>query len=67
MPKFKLSGVVTISISTVVEAETIEEAIEIAESRDIQAAEWSPEDQMNHVWISSEYDGVASKITEIKY
>lgn len=65
MKKFKLSGVVTISIYTEVEADSIEEAIEIAENRTIEANNWGDKSQASDVWVSDEFDGMPDKIREI--
>ena len=64
MTKFKLTGLVTISVYTEVEAETLEEAIEIAEKREIEHSEYNIEDQVKEVWVSGEYDGVVVEIKE---
>ncbi len=63
MAKFNLSAVVTISVSTTVEADTLEEAIEIAGRRTIEVAQNSDmETQMESVWISEEFDGEVQRI-----
>lgn len=64
MSKFNLSAKVTISIYTEVEAETLEEAIKIAEEREIEKYEWGDEDQVLRCWINDEYDGEPFEITE---
>jgi|TARA_R110000851_G_scaffold226338_1_gene379028 hypothetical protein len=64
MKKFNLSGTVTISIYTEVEAENLEEAKEIAESRRIEASRWGDKTQKQYVWLSDEYDGDIMDIEE---
>jgi uncharacterized OsmC-like protein len=66
MKTFKLSGTVTISIYTEVEAETAEEAIDIAEERGIEVENFDSEEQVKDVWVSSEFDGSPSKISVIE-
>lgn len=61
MKTFELSATVNISISTKVEAETLEEAIEIAKNREIEASDFNGENE-NEAWISSEYDGMPQNI-----
>lgn len=62
MKKFNLSGTVTVSVFTVVEANSLEEAIEIAQERHIEAAEYNSKDQAETVWVNEEYDGEVQKI-----
>ena len=57
MKTFNLEAIVTISIYTKVEAETLKEAIEISEGRSIEAYQWGMKDQCNEYWISDDYDG----------
>ncbi len=65
--KYELNATVTISISTIVEAETLKEAIEIAESRGIEVAHnWDSETQSEDVWVSSDFDGEPQNIHESK-
>lgn len=64
MKTFKLTGIVTISVYTEVEAETLEEAIEIAEERGIERSEHNPEQQVKEAWVSEEYDGEVVEIKE---
>ena len=66
MKKYNLSGNVTISLYTTIEANSLEEAIEIAEDRDIEKYEWGIEKQKNEVWVAEEYDGDPNNIQEIK-
>ena len=63
MKTFNLEGLVTISVSTKVEAETLEEAIEIAEGRPIEQYQWGDKEQHKESWISSEYDGEVFDVT----
>ena len=60
---YTLNGVVTVSAYTKVEADTLEEAIEIAKDR---AAEWHQhtpyEETVFEEWIVSEIDGEVMKI-----
>lgn len=64
MKTFNLSAEVTISLYTQVEANSLEEAIEIAEGRSIEAGRWKDETQRKEVWVSDEYDGEAQNIHE---
>ena len=65
MKKFNLTAQVTISISTTVEAETLEGAIEISKGREIQKANnWNTEEQAEEVWISDDFDGEPQNIHE---
>lgn len=58
MGKFKLIAKCTISVTTSVEAETLEEAIEIADGRmDILNGQFENCDENEH-WIADDYDGV---------
>mgnify|MGYP003648336618 FL=1 len=54
MKKFNLSGAVTISIYTEVEAENLEQAKKIAESRHIEASRWGDKKQKQDAWIADE-------------
>ena len=65
METFELSAMVTISIYTEVEAETIKEAIKIAESRyDIEKKEWHDELE-KQVWVVDDYDGEPFNIKKV--
>jgi len=64
MKTFKLSGEVTISVYTVVQAETLEEAEEIALQRNIEAHNWGDNRQQYDSWISCEYDGEVCNVKE---
>lgn len=62
MPKFKLSAAVTVSAFTVVEADTAEEAIEIAEEREAVIGGWGTGESEDESWIVSEADGTPHDI-----
>ena len=64
MKTFKLSAIVTISIYTDVEAETLKEAIEESMQRGIEAYQWGQQDQVEEAWIADEYDGEPVNIVE---
>jgi hypothetical protein len=64
MANYKLSATVTISIYTNVEADSLEEAIAIAENRGIEQYNWSDKDQSNDIWVAEEFDGMATNIKE---
>ena len=64
MKEFNLSATVTISLTTTVEAETLAEAIKIAQDRSIESAEWRSDEQQKEVWVSGEYDGSPENIKE---
>jgi hypothetical protein len=63
MKIFDLTGRVTISVNTRVEAGSLEEAIKIAKEREIESGNWD-DDQDLGVWVSSEYDGEVQDIEE---
>jgi len=62
MRKYNLTGTVTITIYTKVEADSLEEAIEIAEDRSIESYRWGDKAQEQNVWIVEEYDGMPMNI-----
>lgn len=64
MPLFKLSGLVTISIETTVEAETLEKAKEIAIRRHIEPKNYRDKLQNLDAWTHEEYDGEPYRIEE---
>jgi hypothetical protein len=64
MRKFNLSGTVTISIHTEVEADSLEEAKEIAGNRYIEEGRWGDKTQKQDAWIAEEYDGEPMNIEE---
>ena len=58
MKTFQLTGTITVSVYTNVEAESLNEAIRIAEDRtEVEALKWGDADQSNQVWVNEEYDG----------
>lgn len=61
---FNLNAKVTISVYTTVEANSLEEAIALAEQRVIEQAQWGDEEQQNICWVSDEYDGEVYNIDE---
>jgi hypothetical protein len=63
MKNYRLSGAVTISIYTEVEANSEKEAIEIAEMRSIENGRWNDRHQLTQAWVSDEYDGEPFDIT----
>jgi len=63
MKNFKLNALVTISIYTTIEAETLEQAIKESERRSIEHAHLNDvEDQAKEVWVSDEFDGMPYRI-----
>lgn len=64
MKNFKLTARVTISVYTEVEAETLEEAIKIAEDRDLMPIVHSGGEKAEDTWMCDELDGVAEDIEE---
>lgn len=64
MKKFALTAEITISLYTEVEAETLEEAIEIAEERDLMAIVGTGGETRLDTWMADELDGVPKNITE---
>ncbi len=64
MRKFKLTGMVTVSVYTEVEADTLEQAIEIAKQRDIEKYQWSDTEQSSDAWVNEDYDGEVHSIDE---
>ena len=63
MKTFKLEAFVTISLYTEVEAETLEEAIEIAEERDLMTIVDNGHDDETIAWMADELDGTVKNIT----
>lgn len=57
MPIFNLSCSVTVSAYTEVEADTLEEAIEEAEGRDVAIGRLHTGNEPNEVWIIEDADG----------
>jgi hypothetical protein len=64
--KFKLGCLVTVSAYTVVEAFTLEEAIEIAEEREMVIGGIGTGTDQNEQWIVDEVDGEPMGITSRK-
>ena len=64
MKKFALTAEITISLYTEVEAETLEEAIEIAEERDLMTVVGTGGETKYDTWMSDELDGMPENITE---
>lgn len=64
MKTFNLTAKVTISIYTEVEADTLKEAIRIAEGRDIEQGEFDGENKSD-AWISDEFDGEVQNVQEV--
>jgi hypothetical protein len=64
MAKFKLTGLITVSVYTTVEADTLEEAISIAKERDIESYNYGTLNQDYDVWVNDGYDGVVKSITQ---
>ena len=64
MKKFEFVGSVTVSCFTTVEADTLEEALEIAEERmdEIDKANWQ-DHRYNEMWLVDELDGMVKDIT----
>ena len=62
MAKFDLSAEVTVSTYTTIEAETLEEAIKIAEDRDVVIGGNCSGESENYSWIVEEIDGEPEKI-----
>ena len=65
MKTYYLSAKVTISIYTKVEADTLEDAIEKSEDRQIEHAEFNSEYQETQAWVADEYDGEPQDIQEV--
>ena len=65
MEKFKLTGMVTISVYTEVEADALEEAIKIAQERSIEKYAWSDKKQLESVWVNDDYDGEVFSIEQM--
>jgi hypothetical protein len=64
MTRFKLSGRVVISLYTEVEAETIEEAIEIAKDRELMSIVDNGYNSQEDSWMADELDGTVEGIVE---
>lgn len=65
MKTFKLTAYVTVSIYTDVEANSLEEALDIAERRSIKYTNNDRfDDQEKEVWVCDDFDGMAVDIQE---
>lgn len=63
MAKFNLVGVVTVSTYTTIEADSLEEALELAERRhDMMHISSNNADSPEDVWMIDEIDGTPYKI-----
>lgn len=62
--KFRLNCAVTVSASTVVEADTLEKAIEIAEEREMVVGGITNGTDENFQWVVDEIDGSPTDIRE---
>ncbi len=62
MPKFNLGAVVTVSAYTVVDADSLEEAIEIAQGRQPVIGGINSSESPDESWIVDEADGDAKDI-----
>lgn len=65
MKKFKLTAEATISLYTEVIAETLEEAINIAEERDLMAIVGTGGETKSDTWMADELDDEPTNITEV--
>lgn len=65
MKKFTLTAEITISLYTEVEAETFEEAIKVAEERDLMAIVGTGGETKEDTWMADELDGVPKNITQV--
>lgn len=63
MPGFNLSAAVTVSAYTVVEADTLEEAIELSQERHPVIGGLQSGADENESWIIEDADGEATDIT----
>lgn len=61
--KFALTAEMTISLYTEVQAETLEEAIEIAKERELMTVVSTGGDTKYDSWMSDELDGMPENIT----
>ncbi len=57
MKIYRLTGTVTISVYTVVEADSLEDALTEAADRPIESSGWNSEEQKKEAWLSDEFDG----------
>ena len=61
---FNLVAEVKISVYTEVKAETLEDAIKIAEDREIEVSNFHDKNQASEVWVSDDFDGSPENIHE---
>ena len=64
MPQFDLTASVAVSASTQVEADTLEEAIRIAEGRDVQLGFNGSGNSSKDVWLIEDADGSPFDVCE---
>lgn len=64
MKTFNLTATVTISVYTEVEAETLEEAIKIADERHLMSIVPNGGDTASDTWMADELDGMPVDIHE---
>ena len=64
MKTYRLQAEVLISVYTEVEAETLEQAIELSQDRDIETYHFNDKNQARGVWVSDRYDGEPENIKE---
>ncbi len=62
--EYNLTASVTISLYTKVEADSLKEAIKIAQDRHSMSVHSSGGDTSDEVWMMDEIDGEVSEITE---
>lgn len=62
MPIFKLSATVTVSAYTTIEADTQEEALKIAEDREVVIGGYGTGMSEDENWIIDDADGMAENI-----
>ena len=62
--KYALTAQVTISFYTEVEADSLEEAIEIAKERELMSVVSTGSDTKDETWMCGELDGMPEKITK---
>lgn len=64
MARFELVSEVTVSAYTIVEADTLEEAMEISEGRDVTLGGFQSGADEDEIWVIDDADGMAQKIRE---
>lgn len=62
MKTYKLQGKVTISVNTEVEADTLEEAIELAKTLEVVKNECKYDYLKKAFWVNDKYDGEVFEI-----